>query len=59
LFGLIAVASNMLWRVVGLTLMSVLLMAGSIRVPASSFAAFKAAPSEDTGSIKADSKIKR
>jgi hypothetical protein len=59
LFGLIAVPLNMLWRAGVLTLMTVLLMACSIRVPTSSFAAFKAAPSEETGSIKGGSKAKR
>jgi len=35
-----------------------LLIGCSIRVPASSFAAFKAAPAEETGSIKAHRKAK-
>jgi hypothetical protein len=59
LFGLIAVGSNMLWRAGVLTLASLLLMACSIRLPASSFAAFKAAPAEETGSIKTRAKAQR
>jgi hypothetical protein len=48
----------MLWRAGVLTLVPLLLTACSIRLPASSFAAFKAAPSEETGSIKGHPKAK-
>jgi hypothetical protein len=48
----------MLWRVGVSILASMLLMGCSIRVPASSFTAFKTAPAEETGSIKAHPKAK-